>query len=93
MINKIQCISFEINAFEQYSDWAIFHKDTFKKISRLINDILRNPYEGLGKPEALKYQLSGLWSRRIDEKNRLIYKITEDEKLIIYSCKVHYDND
>lgn len=59
------------------------------KISRLIEDILQNPYFGLGKPEALKYELSGLWSREIDKGNRLIYEIA-DQQLHIISMRGHY---
>lgn len=61
-----------------------------QKISELKNAILENPYKGIGKPEPLKYQLSGKWSRRIDKKNRFIYNILENQ-LIIYSLKGHYE--
>jgi len=60
-----------------------------KKISALVKSILDDPYAGLGKPEALKYQLTGKWSRRIDRGNRLVYSVVE-EKLYIYSLKGHY---
>jgi len=59
------------------------------KITNLIKSILKTPYEGIGNPEALKYQLTGKWSRRIDKEHRLIYAIV-DEKLYIYSLKGHY---
>ncbi len=61
-----------------------------KKINDLIKDIQRNPYEGIGKPEPLKYDLSGYWSRRIDREHRLVYQVDENE-IRIYSCKYHYD--
>ena len=61
-----------------------------RKINELIKDILRNPHSGLGKPEPLKYDLAGLWSRRIDREHRLVYAVSNNE-LLIYSCKYHYD--
>jgi len=64
-------------------------KKYYKRIISLIKDISRNPFQGLGKPEALKYELQGYWSRRIDDEHRLIYKI-ENDRLIIVSCKYHY---
>jgi toxin YoeB len=60
-----------------------------KKINALLSDIARNPFEGIGKPEALKENLAGFWSRRIDDKNRLVYRIVEDSCQII-QCKGHY---
>ena len=65
------------------------NKKTIKKISKLIKAILQTPYKGIGKPEALKYELAGKWSRRIDKENRFVYTITEN-KLNIYSLKGHY---
>ena len=61
-----------------------------KKINELIKDIQRTPFEGRGKPEPLKYDLSGFWSRRIDREHRLVYRVIENE-ILIYSCKFHYD--
>jgi toxin YoeB len=60
-----------------------------KRIINLIKDIQRNPFTGMGKPEALKYELQGYWSRRIDEKNRLVYAV-EDERIVIIQCSEHY---
>jgi toxin YoeB len=82
-------ISFEPKAFDDFSQWALDDKKCYKRIISLIKDIVRNPYQGLGKPEALKYELQGFWSRRIDDEHRLVYKIDRD-KLIIISCKYHY---
>lgn len=56
----------------------------------MIKDIQRTPFEGKGKPEPLKYELAGFWSRRIDREHRLVYRIFEEE-ILIYSCKYHYD--
>lgn len=76
-------------AFEDFNDWAIEDKKLHRRIIDLIKDIVRNPYTGLGKPEALKHQLRGYWSRRINDEHRLVYKIDVDT-LIIVSCKYHY---
>ena len=84
-------IIFSKNAWEDYTSWQQQYKKTLKKINSLIKEIRSAPYEGIGKPEPLKYDLSGLWSRRIDREHRLVYSI-EDEGLLIYSCKYHYDN-
>lgn len=64
-------------------------KRQIKRINKLIKDVMRNPFEGIGKPEALKDNLTGYWSRRIDAKNRLIYSY-ENKQIIIFSCKDHY---
>lgn len=77
-------------AWEDYLDWQMQDKKTLRRINLLIKDAERNPYTGLGKPEPLRGDLSGFWSRRIDEKNRLIYRFSLDF-LEIASCKGHYD--
>ena len=64
-------------------------KKTLKKLNTIIKDILRSPYEGLGKPEPLKENLSGWWSRRIDDFNRIVYR-QEGDSIVIASCKNHY---
>ena len=76
-------------AFAEFSNWAIEDKKIYAKIVTLIKDVDRDPYTGLGKPESLRYELSGLWSRRITDEHRLVYKVMEEEVLII-SCKLHY---
>ena len=78
-------------SWEDYTSWQFEDKKMLKKINALIKDIQRTPYEGLGKPEPLKYDLAGLWSRRIDREHRLVYQIVSDD-LLIYSCRFHYDN-
>lgn len=83
-------IVFDSKAFAQFNQWAIGNKKIYKKIVELINDTLRNLFSGLGKPEPLKYELQGYWSRRITEENRLVYKVTDTEIMII-SCKFHYN--
>lgn len=66
-------------------------KQILRKINGLIKDIQWHPHEGLGKPEPLKYDLAGIWSRRIDREHRLVYKVTDNE-IFIYSCRYHYDH-
>lgn len=82
-------ISFEASAFEDFNQWAILDKKTYQKIITLILDISRSPFSGLDKPEALKYECSGYWSRRINDEHRLVYKVT-DTDIIIVACKYHY---
>ncbi|MBQ9623562.1 MAG: Txe/YoeB family addiction module toxin [Treponema sp.] len=84
-------IQFEDSAWEQFIYWQGEDKKTLKKINKLIADIQRNGNNGIGHPEPLKDNLSGLWSREIDEKNRLIYKIDGD-CVRIYQCKNHYSD-
>jgi toxin YoeB len=83
-------IIFSKNAWEDYIFWQAEDKKILRKINALIKDIQSNPYSGIGKPEPLKYDLAGLWSRRIDHEHRLVYQVNENE-LLIYSCRYHYD--
>ncbi|MCU4334758.1 Txe/YoeB family addiction module toxin [Acinetobacter pittii] len=83
-------ISFTPSAWETYIFWQSQDKKTLKRINLLIKDCLRSPFEGLGKPEPLIGDLSGFWSRRIDEKNRLVYEVT-DSAITILSCRYHYE--
>jgi len=82
-------IKFTQKAKIQYEYWIKKDKQILKKINELIKDIKKTPFEGLGKPEALKFNLSGYWSRRINYEHRLVYKI-ENETIIIVQCKYHY---
>jgi len=75
--------------FEQYSEWALDDKKTFERIRRLIVETARDPFLGIGKPEPLKGELSGYWSRRISDEHRLVYKVERD-KITIVSCRTHY---
>jgi toxin YoeB len=79
------------NAWEDYLYWQTQDKKTLKRINQLIQDIDRNGNNGIGKPEALSGNLAGYWSRRIDESNRLIYRI-RDGQLEIAQCRSHYDD-
>jgi len=76
-------------AWRSYLEWQKQDKKTLKRINKLIQDIERNGYNGIGKPEPLKGDLSGFWSVRIDDKNRIVFRI-EDGKLEITQCGTHY---
>lgn len=82
-------IVFESSAFDDFNNWIKQDKKIHRKIVNLIKDIDRSPFSGLGKPEALKHDFAGYWSRRINSEHRLVYKIT-DEEIIIVGCKFHY---
>ena len=82
-------ICFSYQAWEDYIYWSKNDKKILKKINELIKDILRHPFTGLGKPEPLRGNYQGYWSRRINKEHRLVYKY-EDEKLYIASCRYHY---
>jgi toxin YoeB len=82
-------IVFEQGAFEDFTNWASEDKQLYKRVVSLIKETARNPYTGLGKPEALKHELRGYWSRRINDEHRLVYKV-EADRLIVISCKYHY---
>lgn len=77
------------NAWDEYCSWQAEDKKTLRRLNALIKDIQRNPVDGIGKPEPLKNNLSGWWSRRIDEGNRIVYK-QEGDNIIIAACKGHY---
>ena len=81
----------EDRAWEDYLYWQMQDRRTLKRINLLISDIKRNPFEGLGKPEPLKENLSGYWSRRIDEANRIVY-FEQGGVVYIVACRGHYDN-
>ena len=83
--------TFTENAFAEYLYWQTHDKKTLRRINALLKELTRDPFEGTGKPEPLKGNLSGLWSRRIDEVNRLVYRVSE-EQIEIYQCKGHYND-
>jgi len=76
-------------SWEEYLSWQSTDKKVLKKINSLIKDIKRDPFEGIGKPEPLKYELQGCWSRRVTDEHRLVYEV-ENDALYIVSCKYHY---
>ncbi|MEO1590872.1 MAG: Txe/YoeB family addiction module toxin [Cyanobacteria bacterium J06632_22] len=82
-------VTFAAAAFEDFNQWALENKKIYKKIVELIRDIDRSPFQGLGKPEPLKHELQGYWSRRITQEHRLVYKVSDDA-IIIIACKYHY---
>ena len=82
-------ILWEDRAWSDYLSWQNEDKKTLKRINKLITDIQRSPFEGIGKPEPLKENLSGWWSRRIDEVNRIVYFV-KDDIVHIVACKGHY---
>ena len=84
-------LTFTEKAFEEYLYWQMQDKKTLRRINTLLKEIARDPFNGIGKPEPLRGDLSGLWSRRIDEVNRLVYRVT-DEQIEIYQCKGHYND-
>lgn len=77
------------DAWNDYLYWQVQDKKTPKRVNALIRDAMRSPFAGLGKPEPLKWELQGAWSRRIDSANRLVYMI-EDDDLCILSVRDHY---
>ena len=83
-------IIFSKNSWEDYTSWLSDDKNMLKKINELIKEIQRTPFEGRGQPEPLKYDFAGFWSRRIDREHRLVYQVLDD-KIVIYSCRYHYD--
>lgn len=78
-------------AWEDFLYWQAYDKKTLKRLIALIKDAERSPFSGIGKPEPLKGELSGFWSRRIDEVNRFVCRVNGD-MLEILSCKGHYDD-
>lgn len=82
-------ISFTENAWEDYLYWQKTDKNILKRINELVKDIKRNPFTGRGKPEPLKYDLAGKWSRRITDEHRMVYQV-EGDNLIVFTCRYHY---
>jgi toxin YoeB len=83
-------LSWTKEAWSDYLYWQGQDRKTLRRINKLIADTLRSSFEGIGKPEPLKENLAGFWSRRIDETNRLVYTV-DDGKLTIISCRYHYE--
>jgi toxin YoeB len=88
-------LEFTSHAWEDFDYWLVNDPDVAMKIKELLNDIKRTPFQGLGKPEPLKYDLKGFWSRRITGDHRLVYKVEgtkgRNQKCIIIQCRYHYD--
>ena len=82
-------VVFQENAWEQYCYWQNTDKKILRKINELIKDISRSPCDGIGKPEPLKHELAGYWSRRINGEHRIVYQI-KDGSVVIAACRFHY---
>ena len=82
-------ITFQQDAWEDYLWWQTQDRKTLRRINALLRDVLRDPTHGLGKPEQLRGELAGSWSRRIDETHRLVYDIQQDQ-IVIVACRGHY---
>lgn len=90
MSSHQRLLSWTDDAWDDYLYWQTQDKKTLKRINKLINDVKRSPFEGIGKPESLKENLSGFWSRRIDDTNRVVYAV-DDQAITIISCRYHYE--
>lgn len=86
----MRLVAFHQTAFDDYSEWAKLDKKLFECIRRMIIETSKTPFAGIGKPEPLKHEVKGYWLRRLTDEHRLVYKVT-DEQIIIISCKYHYE--
>jgi toxin YoeB len=82
-------ISWHPHAWTDYMYWQATDKKILKRINELIKDMLRDPFKGIGKPEPLKGELAGYWSRRINDEHRLVYIVTKED-IVIAKCRFHY---
>lgn len=89
MTKRLKNLEFDPSAFEDLAWWIKEDKKKALRIVKLIKEVQRNPFEGTGKPEPLKHELSGCWSRRIDREHRLVYEVMDD-KIRILACRYHY---
>jgi toxin YoeB len=87
---RVSQLSWTLAAWDDYQYWQGQDRKTLKRINTLIQACLREPFDGIGKPEPLKESLSGFWSRRIDDANRLVYRV-EGQDLIVIACRYHYE--
>ena len=83
-------IAFTNAAWHDYVWWQTQDRKTLRRINLLVEAVLREPFTGIGKPEPLRENLSGYWSRRIDDSNRLVYAV-EDDQIVVIGCRYHYD--
>ncbi len=84
-------VEFTENGWRDFTYWIATDKKMIKKVVKLVEAVTRDPYEGVGRPEQLKHEMSGCWSRRIDQEHRLVYKIDEDNDVCsIITCRKHY---
>jgi len=82
-------VAFHADAYGQVTEWARADAKLYERLVRLITETAREPFSGLGKPEPLRHQLKGCWSRRVDQEHPLVYRVT-DEAITILSCRDHY---
>ena len=80
---------FTLHGWEDYQHWVATDRATLRRVNRLIDDVLRDPFTGIGKPEQLRHVLSGAWSRRISEEHRLVYLVDGDD-VVILQARYHY---
>lgn len=85
----MRSLKFTDEAWNDYLSWQAQDKRTLKRLNELLKACQRTPFEGIGKPEALKHKFAGLWSRRIDDKHRLVYEVTDDD-IVVITCRNHY---
>ena len=88
---QVSQVQWDFDAWEDYLHWQNHDKKVLRQINKLVKDISRSPFEGLGKPEPLRENLRGLWSRRINKEHRLVYLVRENT-VLIFSCRGHYDD-
>jgi len=84
-------LTFRPQGFEDYLYWQRQDRKTLQRINRLLADIVRSPFDGIGNPEPLRHELQGFWSRRIDDEHRLVYAV-EANHIVIIACRFHYEN-
>ena len=89
MTKRVRNLEFDPSAFEDLAWWIAKDRKKALRIVKLIKEVQRNPFEGTGQPERLKHELSGCWSRRIDQEHRLVYEVIEG-KIRILACRYHY---
>lgn len=82
-------LCFEAQAWEDYLHWQQTDRKLLRRVNELIRDTLRHPFEGIGKPEPLRHELAGAWSRRVDQEHRLVY-VVEKGDLVVLQCRSHY---
>jgi toxin YoeB len=82
-------LTFTPHAWKEYQQWLVEDRAVLKRINRIIEDTLREPFDGIGKPEPLKHMLQGVWSRRITEEHRMVY-LVQDDDLVIVQLRYHY---
>lgn len=86
----MRTVSFHAGAWQDFTEVAVREPKLFERLVRLVNESARNPFTGIGKPEPLRHELKGWWSRRINDEHRLVYRVS-DESIVIASCRTHYE--